>query len=511
MTSRSLRGATIAIIYLVAHLGLSGQTIRYYSDLDRVLKDLDSIDSPGLFRSSFGGYEHSSSTEEKAPRLQIMPAQTFVSYNSAFPFGNNDGALWQGVGLNMIAQAGAELSWGWGQLTLQPEWWFSQNSSYPMAPSSGETQFADYGADLDRLQAYGRGAFSQFNFGESELRLEYAGFTLGFGTKNHKFGPAESQNLLLSDNASGFPMLDIGLDGPYRTRYGSFDARFFWGQTSSSEFFYADGNTQKRLFTGGLLSYSAPFLPGMSFGFQRVFHSPWSTINGWKVFEFFDDTVWKSYRIAAFGIAGGDDDIDQILSFTWEWRVPLTGSRAYIEWGRNDHASDLQDFMMQPDHSMGYVGGVQQKIELGPASRILISYEMADVGNTIGSIVRPTGSWYRHGLTEGGYTNDGQILGAYMGPGSNTQELNIYYQASGFFVRIGLQRWLFDADYYYSLNPASYANYNLLFSYMIGSGIKLGTVEIGASIFYTYNYNRNFIPGDPIENLHLDFSVKASF
>ena len=516
MISIGKRGAGIAVLVLLSLPVANAQTIRFFSDLDRVVRDLDLIESPGLFRSAFGEDAVAAVVEGKGTRLEALPAETLVGFNSDFPFGYNDGALWQGKGLSGLVRAGAEYSWSWGNLRIQPEWWFAKNETYPLAATApGAIVFEDYGGSLDRLQAYGTGFYTSFNYGQSDLRLRYSGFTLVFGTKNHKFGPAETQNLLLSDNASGFPMLDVGTDGPYRTAFGAFDARFFWGQTRTSRFWNIDGSVDYRFLAGGLVSYSAPFLPGMSFGLQRVFHSPWATINAWKFFEFFIDTVWKVDRGLYSGGPGQEDDVDQILSFTWEWRIPETGSRAYVEWGRNDHASNLQDFLMQPDHSYGYVLGLQQKIEIGTASTMLLTFEMADVGNTIGTNLRPTAPWYRHGLITGGYTNDGQGLGAYMGPGSNSQELNLYYRSGFYFVGVGIQRWLFDADYYYSQNPGasdsvSYMHYNLLVSESLRSGVRLGAYEIGASVSYTNNNDRDFIIGNNVGNWHAELSFKAT-
>ena len=170
---------------------------------------------------------------------------------------------------------------------------------------------------------------------------------------------------------------------------------------------------------------------------------------------------------------------------------------------------------MQPDHSYGYVLGLQQKIEVNNDSTLLLTFEMADVGNTIGTTLRPTAPWYRHSLIPGGYTNDGQLLGAYMGPGSNTQELNLYYRSGFYFFGLGVQRWLFDADYYYAQNPAlsnpaSYVYYNLLISESLRCGIVFGRYEIGTSVTFTQNSDRNFVMGNDVNNWNAELSFKVT-
>jgi hypothetical protein len=503
----------IAIIAFSLAGATFGQRFTYPSELARAFDSLGERRSPGLYRpvvvenpSRLASLGH-----EGGLILGLLPASSFTSYNTEFPQGDDDGALWQGRGASGILRAGLQASWDWGYARLYPEWWFAQNLDYSRAPNAGQPTIEDYGVGLDRLQAYGTRVYQNLSLGQSQLRLRRYGFTLGFGTENVRFGPAEIQNVLMSDNAAGFPKIDLGTDGPLVTPFGAIEARFFWGQTTKTKWFDSDRSTDERLMVGGLLSYSPPFLDNMSFGFQRLFHSPWKTADAWKVFQFFDDTVWKKYRGKYSGLGGAEDDVDQVLSFTWEWRLPETGSRAYVEWARNDHANDITDFLMQPEHSDGYVLGLQQKIEVSAATRILFSFEMADVGNNIGTIIRRTGSWYRQRV--GGYTNDGQVMGAPMGPGSNSQELNVYLQRDNWFVGLGAQRMVYDADYFYTIYTADgdYLKYNIFGIVTVRAGLSLRGAEIGLALVYAKNWNRNFIAFSNSSNWHAELGVKHAF
>ncbi|HUX43069.1 MAG TPA: capsule assembly Wzi family protein [Rectinemataceae bacterium] len=476
------------------------------------MADLGSPTSEGIFRHVYhqGSAKIPPLANPEGVQIGYLPASTFESFNSAYPNGDGDGALWQGRGLSGLTRAGIAATWDWGMVSFNPEWWFAQNQDFSRA---GGATTGDYGPGLDRLQSYGTGYYQNFEWGQSEARLVFHGFTLGFGTENIKLGPAEIQNIILSDNAAGFPMLDIGTDGPIKTGLGALDARFFWGQTTLSSWYDSDPSTREFLWCGGALSYSPPFLDSMSFGFVRAFHSPWSTLDGWKVFEFFDDSFMKNFRKDVPLQSNGEDDIDQVLSLTWEWRVPETGSRAYVEWARNDHAGDIMDFLMQPDHSQGYVIGLQQRIAAGDIGQLLVSAEFSDLGNTIGSTIRPTGSWYRHSLVDnngvdGGYTNDGQIFGSPMGPGSNAQEVNVYFLGNPWFVGIGMQRLLMDADYSYTTVHITNLSYNLYLTTTFRAGIRLAdSVELSSAIAFVTNWNHNFVPGS-VNNWHVEAGVK---
>jgi hypothetical protein len=254
----------------------------------------------------------------------------------------------------------------------------------------------------------------------------------------------------------------------------------------------------------------------MSFGVTRVFHSPWSTVSAWKLFELFDDNLFKGFRLFVPLQANGEDDVDQVLSATWEWRIPSVGARVYAEFARNDHASDIIDLLMQPTHSYGYVLGMQQKAALSSSCDLLFSGEMADVGNDIGSTIRPTGSWYRHTLVDnngidGGYTNGGQLLGSPMGPGSNSQEINAYLNFHSWFIGLGLQRLIMDADYFYSIaKPWGYYGYNMQLTGTLRFGMELQSwLEFGAAFAFTQNWNRDFSPG-LAPNGHVELAFRVS-
>jgi hypothetical protein len=515
---RPIRKARVVILCLLAlSSALEAEEYFFPSEIEAKLRDLDRKESGGLFRHAIS---HDSAIADfrlmEGLGLDVLPVSTMATFNTAFPFGDDDGALWQGRGFSGISRIGVETSWEWGHLRLEPEWWYAQNQEYETALRGGQPTIGDYFEGLDRLQAYGAGFYHEPTWGQSEIRLMRWGLTLGFGTENLRLGPADRQNLLLSNNASGFPLLDIGTDGPFTTKFGAFDARFFWGQTKASEWFDSDSSTNKFLWCGGAIGYSPPFLDSMSFGFIRIFHSPWSTLSGWKLIQFFDDTLWKKFRTVPVG-ENGEDDIDQILSFTWEWRVPETGSRAYLELGRNDHASDWLDFIMQPDHSIGYTFGLQQKIAFSETSNILLMLEVSDLGNNIGTTTRTTESWYRHILIDNGgidtgYTENGQLMGAPEGPGSNTQRITAFYVGDGWFAGFGAQREAFDADRFYTLNPGlgHYLDYDLIVSGEARGGVRVGDFEIGGSVGYAFNWNRNFVIGNDVGNWRLQLSAKFS-
>src|SRR5579862_8414598 len=70
--------------------------------------------------------------------ITVLRPSVSTSYNSAFPWGFNDGAVWQGKGANVWGTAGAEGRWGVLTIRFEPVAFLAQNASFPLlVPESG--------------------------------------------------------------------------------------------------------------------------------------------------------------------------------------------------------------------------------------------------------------------------------------------------------------------------------------------------------------------------------------
>lgn len=488
----------LILVLLVCFLTfLEGQESSYWQ---RALRQEErKVLTEGGQATEFMTYSGRRELEEREGLFWYYP-EVSGSFNSTFPYGSNDGAPWQGRGLNGRFSAGIEYKSPGLYIAFIPEVWTAQNIGFDVVPGSDET--SDYGWGLDRPQRFGEGPHYDVSLGQSGVRLFYRGVTFGLSTENVRIGPGERNNIILSQNAEGFPHIDVGTQRPVQTALGALEARFLWGVLSSSQ--YVDGGSSNRSFyTGGTLAYSPSWVPGLTVGFNRYFVSPLDTLNGYKAFQFFTDGIFKAYRPSVFKTSTGEDDVDQVLSFSFRWVFQPVGLLLYLEWGRNDHASDLKDFLMQPDHAHAYVAGLKKLFPLKDGSVIMAMVEIADLGNTIGTTVRSTSSWYRHGANPSGYTHKGQLLGAAIGPGSNSQYIGLLYTGKRILWGAGIERIIFDADYFYSFaGEGDYRKYNLqvtLESYM-------GFLNVEGFDFYlncavTHNYNFSWIPSNDLWNI----------
>ena len=150
---------------------------------------------------------------------RIYGPEWFNSYNTAAPYGQNDGGLWQGCGYNTAFTIGIRFECYGFELTFMPQMSWTQNREFDFIQSaySGEIYknkadiFGYYGVQsIDAPQRFGYKSFWNFEWGNTEVRWSWNSFTLGFGTQAIWLGPATLNPIIHSNNASTYPKFDIG-------------------------------------------------------------------------------------------------------------------------------------------------------------------------------------------------------------------------------------------------------------------------------------------------------------
>lgn len=396
----------------------------------------------------------SDSVWEEEDGYKVYGPELYTSYNSNNPYGQNDGALWQGRGLNSSLTAGVRYASHGFELTFKPQVVFSQNQDFDIIPPSysgsdffekAET-YGYYGIrSIDAPQRFGDDAFFDFSWGDSEIRYSWNSFTVGFGTQNIWLGPVSVNPILFSNNAAPFPKLDIGLRKKtikiFDHDIGTFEARSFWGRLSESDYFDNNGDNDYNLLTGLSVSYSPFFAKGFTFGFHRTMQSNWED-NDWEgIFTL----LWPFLSREA-----GRDERDQRASFTFDYLLPTVGLELYAEWARNDYSARLDYLIRYPFHTQAYTLGLKKSIPIpfidGARGKLFIELTNLESSRDYDINNRKT-TFYAHHIIRHGYTNRGQWLGAGIGTGGNSQILGaeIYTQNGMFSVFV--QRRNPDNDY----------------------------------------------------------------
>ncbi|HEU5175197.1 MAG TPA: hypothetical protein VFT96_10625, partial [Gemmatimonadaceae bacterium] len=104
--------------------------------------------------------------------------------------------------------------------------------------------------------------------------------------------------------------------------------------------------------------------------------------------------------------------------------------------------------LVEPNHTQAYTVGMQWLGKPVWAGRFRARGELANLEMSPTFRTRPAATWYTSRAAEQGYTHQGQVLGAAIGPGSSSQHVAIGYvadawQLEGTIARI---RWQNDVQ-----------------------------------------------------------------
>lgn len=352
--------------------------------------------------------------------LKIYGPEWFNSYNTAAPYGQNDGALWQGKGYNTSLTAGVRLEAYGFEVTVKPQVAFSQNSGFEIMPGIYGSEYSYFWAgNIDLVQRYGDSSFWTFDWGDTELRWSWNTFTIGFGFQSPWLGPAWLNPMLGSNNSGTYPKFDIGLRRtkvtlPWLGWYiGDIEGRIWCGKLSESDYFDNDSSNDYRQLTGFSIAYSPAFLPELTFSINKISIARWDEKSIKYLNPFYDTNAVE----------------DQKCSFAVDLLFPAVGFEFYGELGLDDYNS--RGFA-NPFHTAIYTIGAKKEIsffqkfsyfkKFNIRPEIIFEWNNFEMSQDFQLQWHYMG-YYSHGLIKQGYTQDGQIIGAGSGYFGNSQYL----------------------------------------------------------------------------------------
>lgn len=355
--------------------------------------------------------------------MDLAPVSTTAWYNSGFPFGMNDGAVWVGRGVTLAASAGGAVQLGPLDVTVAPVLFWAENRAFALAQSANALQrFADSSyPDVDRPQRFGESSYARVDLGSSAIRLDVGGVSAGLSNAHEAWGPMTEFPLILGTNAPGFLHAFIGASRPLNVGVGRVHGRVIYGSLEQSEYSPVTGGTGRRFGAGAVMVFEPRWLPGLELGTTRFFHVAWPA-TGLTSQHF--THLFESLLKRGVGTVFAPDTLDprsstdnQLASAFARWVMGTSGFEMYAEYGREDHNADARDLVLEPDHAAAYGLGVRKAWRAGDA---LMGARLEIVNFQSGTLVRhrPGDAWYRHVFTQQGHTNRGQLLATAIGIGS---------------------------------------------------------------------------------------------
>jgi hypothetical protein len=421
--------------------------------------------------------------------LRAIAPELRVVRNSAIPTSLNEGDLWAGRGIGGELLAGAHLAYGPVSLVVAPSLVYQQNEDFPLFQepfASPDTSFsAPWYTGLtsaDLPLRFGEDPSTRVTPGESSLTVSVGPASVGIASEHQWWGPGIRNALVLSSNAPGFPHLFLNTRRPLTSRFGTVEAKWIVGVlTESSHFDTIPGNDFRSL-SGLVVTYSPPGEPNVALGVSRAVYGPQSGggLRPGRLAEVL--TRWDMRGDVRFpeADASPSDFREQVSSIFGRWTLPADGLEVYAEWARQRLPGSISELFEQPNFSQAYTVGLQGSRQVGAVDLLRAQVEFTDLEQT--SRTRSDGIFYGSPAVVQGYTNEGRVLGAAIGPGSSSQWLALDYLSPRWRVGVFGNRIRWANDQYY-LHYNTHRNAHL--SYLghdvsMLAGIRGGARLLGA-------------------------------
>lgn len=409
--------------------------------------------------------------------LQLLPILTQTEYTSKIPYQTNNGLMLPLAGFQTNLSVGLYAKLGILSIQLYPNLFYGLNR-----------------------EPKGYSNINRVDWGQSQISLSYKAFTLSMSNQNMWWGPGKYNALIMSNNAAGFKHISFKSSRPVDIFIGHLEWELIGGilenslhtshypyQGYTSRPFSGYANHDVRYLNGISISYQPKWVPGLFLGINRGVQMYRQTAYDYNEF------------LPVFGnlFRGGDEDVgtDGQISITTRYMMPEAWAELYFEYGRNDAAGSIRDFALIPQHSRAYIFGVTKLIEAKKEHKVIsIEYEMIQMEQTIDRLVRGAGSWYVHGKIHEGFTHQGQVLGAGVGPSGNQQDFKILLidQETQLKYGFSLRRIVHNNDYLYitfqDLDKRKRYWTDLSMGLEAGGVYKRFIVEGNFNYIYTLNY-----------------------
>ena len=414
------------------------------------------------------------SNQSKTIQIKTLGIDYFIEYNSHHPYNRNNGTMIPNKGYQHIISPGIFIRTGPLTIQFKPEHHFSQNKEFD---GFWEGHYSVVWASRYRLwnridmpERFGNTNHNKTTFGQSSIRLNSKNLSIGISNENLWWGPSIRNSIMMSNHAQGFKHITFNTLNPVKTFIGNFEWQVITGRLESSGFtpprtdiehagtklyvpkINQNGETDDwRYLQGYIISYSPKWIDGLSIGFIRWVQMysalvegryPWLEGNP-TYFPAFQNLFRKNDKHENY-----EAQTNQSAGLFLKWIWKDSKAEIYAEFHHNDSKQNLRDLLLDSDHSSASTIGLQKVFKINN-DNFLFNWEWTKMEQTAGRLVRNAGSWYEHNWVFDGYTNNGEVLGSSIGPGSNSHYFSLSRIKNEELIGIGLEIIDNDNDFYY--------------------------------------------------------------
>lgn len=477
-----------------------------------------------------------SSQKSDSLRFLMLPIVTSLQNVGHHPTNWNNGSMIPSAGAQQYLRAGFITKWKSFKLQIAPEVVIAKNPYFETLSTDMDnvlwkSYFRFYNS-IELPARMGETPYQKVRFGQSYIEYQKKKISFSISNENKWWGPAERNALLLSTSAAGFPHFSINNNAPIETKFGHFDFEVLYGKLINGG--WAPPESYKTLL-GNPLYYPKPNNTRQIIGSNFKMHPKWfknlalgfaqTYVQYNNQMNYFQN--WLPIK-SPFVRITKDNPNRPILqtTFNFSYKLPKEAAEIYGEWGWNLNQTTFRNWFIQPDKGFASTFGIKKIFYTNKKYYWDILAEITQLQlltrSDQFSISAPP-SWYLSSSVRQGYTNDGKILGAGVGPGGSSQFIEINRRHNNNRIGLAFERRVHNNDLYQYMffGSQDFRRFYVDFSTTFKIDWKIGNWHVGPRVSYinTNNYywwlyqtsDYYFITGRDLKQFSTQFNLIYHF
>ena len=464
--------------------------------------------------------------------------------NSLLPISFNDGNMYPARGWQERYSVGVNLKLLFFDINYQPEKLTVQNLTqeyYPGNTGDGNFMFKYFGMvanNIDNFRQFGYDRIEETTLGQSRVGIKFKYIAAGLSNENIWWGPGKRNALLFTNNAPGFLHAFLQTKKPIKTKIGNFEFNAIYGELGNVDYTHPDDSIMRTIWSGAI---QEKFMNTRNIqAFTINWNPKW--MNNFYIGYSFSQQSYKEDSLFFTKKIPSEKNKMTLGAVMFRYVMPRDHAEFYAEIGQPDRTATPGSFFNDTVKT-GFVFGVTKLTKFkSNKSYLRLNVEMAQLQlynpkdmfypgwAFVGGLPN---SWYTSDIIKQGYTNQGQILGAPIGPGSNSQSIAFSWNKG--FNKIGLffERLVHNSDFYHYAYLTGLLGYSRADAYWVdlNGGVEVqfmpykniliaGTYQNTNAMNYRWVKNVNDISVDKFAdpgidsdkyNSQFNFSVKFLF
>jgi hypothetical protein len=434
-------------------------------------KDSSKYENQSFMIRSTSALQELESTSSEKFKLQGVSFRHTIQNNNLMSLGFNQGTMYPSVGFQRRWSLGVHFTWKFLDVNLQPEWVLAENS--PSVPFAGNPQDGNYWTrifflinnNIDQYRYFGYEPLKTFFPGQSRIAFKFGNVATGVSTENNWWGPGFRNSLMMTNEASGFLHYFVQNRKPVITSIGSFEGKGLIGMLENPTMLSPEDRNFRPIWPGGIenKNNSVRMLKAFIVNWQ-----PKWVPNFYLGYSFAQQNYFENEGPQP-GKSFMENPKMQLGAFLLRFALPKDHAEFYAELGQPDKVVGPASFFGDSTKT-GFVLGGRKLFPLGKKKKSYLQLaieftqlQLMDPGLVIDNDNRFGGplhnSWYTSTEIRQGYTQNGKMLGASIGPGSNSQTIYLSYHRGRSLIRLNFERFARNNDFYvYEYYGSGHAN-----------------------------------------------------